>query len=97
MPSSWRWARPSAADLGGSCSPRDDRLVNQWAADHATTLAGGRPVLALDMYEHSYHLDFGAKAAGYVDTFMQAIRWANADRLYELSRQGGSGGSGTQP
>ena len=78
-------------------SPRDDRLVNQWAADHTTTLAGGRPVLALDMYEHSYHLDFGAKAAGYVDTFMQAIRWANADRLYELSRQGGSGGSGTQP
>ena len=24
-------------------SPRDDRLVNQWAADHTTTLAGGQP------------------------------------------------------
>jgi len=22
------------------------------------------------MYEHSYHIDFGAKAASYVDTFM---------------------------
>jgi superoxide dismutase, Fe-Mn family len=41
-------------------SPRDGRLVNQWAADHTTTLAGGRPILALDMYEHSYHIDFGA-------------------------------------
>ena len=30
-------------------SPRDKRLVNQWAADHTTTLAGGRPVLVLDM------------------------------------------------
>jgi Fe-Mn family superoxide dismutase len=69
-----------------SYSPRDARLVNQWAADHTTTLAGGRPILALDMYEHSYHLDFGAKAGGYVDTFMQAVRWASADRLYALVR-----------
>jgi len=38
-------------------SPRDKRLVNQWAADHTTTLAGGRPVLVLDMYEHAYHMD----------------------------------------
>jgi Fe-Mn family superoxide dismutase len=64
-----------------SWSPRDRKLVNQWAADHCHTLAGGTPILALDMYEHSYHMDFGAKAAGYVDTFMEAIRWENADRL----------------
>src|ERR671910_304767 len=69
-----------------SYSPRDGRLVNQWAADHATTLAGGQPILALDMYEHSYHLDFGAKAGGYVDTFMQVVRWASADHLYALVR-----------
>jgi Fe-Mn family superoxide dismutase len=46
------------------------------------TLAGGTPILALDMYEHSYHIDFGAKVASYVDTFMEAIRWNNADRLF---------------
>ena len=62
-------------------SPRDRRLVNQWASDHCHTLAGATPILALDMYEHSYHIDFGAKAAGYVETFMQAVRWQNADRL----------------
>jgi len=45
-----------------SYSPRDKRLVNQWAADHTTTLAGGRPVLVLDMYEHAYHMDYGAAA-----------------------------------
>src|SRR5437868_5427448 len=64
-----------------SWSPRDRRFVNQWASDHCHTLAGGAQVLALDMYEHSYHIDFGAKAASYVDTFMQTIRWDNADRL----------------
>ena len=69
-------------------SPRDQRLVNQWAADHTTTLAGGRPVLVLDMYEHAYHMDYGAAAARYVDAFMEAIRWDNAVKLYEqYSRQ----------
>src|SRR5262245_37214415 len=63
-------------------SPRDKRLVNQWAADHTTTLAGGRPVLVLDMYEHAYHMDYGAKAGDYVEAYMKAIRWANADELY---------------
>lgn len=62
--------------------PRDKRLVNCWAADHTTTLAGGRPVLVLDMYEHAYHMDYGAKAAAYVDAFMQNIRWDSAASLY---------------
>jgi len=66
-----------------SYSPRDKRLVNQWAADHTTTLAGGRPVLVLDMYEHAYHMDYGAAAARYVDIYMEAIRWDNAAKLYE--------------
>lgn len=64
-------------------SARDRKLVNQWASDHCHTLAGGTPILALDMYEHSYHIDFGAKAATYVDTFMDAIRWKSADLLYD--------------
>ena len=42
-------------------SPRDRKLVNQWASDHCHTLAGATPILALDMYEHSYHIDYGAK------------------------------------
>jgi Fe-Mn family superoxide dismutase len=57
--------------------------VNQWAADHTTTLAGGRPILALDMYEHSYHMDYGTKAAAYVDAFMQAINWTSVRRFYD--------------
>jgi len=62
-----------------SWSPRDCKLVNQWAADHCHTLAGGTPILALDMYEHSYHIDFGAN----VDCFMEVIRWQNAERQFK--------------
>ena len=87
----WRteFAAMGKAEGGGSgwvilsYSPRDKRLVNQWAADHTTTLAGGRPVLVLDMYEHAYHMDYGAKAAAYVDAYMDVIRWENAAKLYE--------------
>jgi superoxide dismutase len=59
------------------------KLVNQWASDHCHTLAGGTPILALDMYEHSYHLDYGAKVADYVGAFMAAINWPAVGRLYD--------------
>jgi Fe-Mn family superoxide dismutase len=70
-------------------SPRDKRLINQWAADHTNAVAGGRPVIALDMYEHAYHMDYGAKAGGYVDAFMEAINWDNAVKLYERHSRDG--------
>ena len=58
-----------------SWSSRESRLVNHWASDHTQLLAGATPVLALDMYEHAYHIDFGAKAAQYVEACMKNIRW----------------------
>jgi superoxide dismutase, Fe-Mn family len=63
-------------------SHRDKKLVNQWAADHTCCLAGASPILALDMYEHSYHMDYGAKAAAYVDVFMNNINWENVSRVH---------------
>jgi len=63
-------------------SHRDNRLVNQWAADHSMTLAGSTPILALDMYEHAYAMDYGAKAAPYVDAFMATTNWTSADARF---------------
>jgi Fe-Mn family superoxide dismutase len=63
--------------------PRDATLVNQWAADHTHALAGGVPILALDMYEHAYHMDYGAAAGVYVDVFMANIDWARVYARYQ--------------
>src|SRR5262245_24951780 len=63
-------------------SARDGRLSNVWAADHTHGLAGGTPILALDMYEHAYHIDFGANAGGYVDAFMENIYWPRVARRF---------------
>jgi Fe-Mn family superoxide dismutase len=70
--------------------PRDGTLVNQWAADHTQALAGGVPILALDMYEHSYHMDFGAAAGAYVDAFIDNIDWAPVYERYQLAVHGAS-------
>jgi superoxide dismutase, Fe-Mn family len=63
--------------------PRDGRLVNQYASEHSQALAGGVPILALDMYEHAYHIDFGANAKAYVDAFMRNIDWPAVQERYE--------------
>jgi Fe-Mn family superoxide dismutase len=72
-------------------SARLGRLVNQWAADHAHGLAGATPILAIDMYEHAYHLDFGAKAAAYVDQAMANLNWRRIGVRYRLAIGEGAG------
>jgi Fe-Mn family superoxide dismutase len=77
--------------------PREGRLVNQWAADHAHALAGAVPLLALDMYEHAYHLDYGAAAGAYVDAFMSNIDWASVYRRYQSAVHAASDGLAAAP
>jgi len=63
--------------------PRDGRLVNQIASDHSQSIAGGVPILALDMYEHAYHLEFGANASAYIAAFMRNIDWSAVTLRFE--------------
>jgi len=63
--------------------PRDRRLINQYAAEHTQAVPGGIPILALDMYEHAYHMDFGANAKAYVDTFMRNVDWKAVEARYD--------------
>jgi Fe-Mn family superoxide dismutase len=93
-----RWAGEFSAmgkALGGGSgwvlltySRHDGRLVNTWAADHTMVLADGAPLLALDMYEHAYHMDYGAKAGDYVNAFMKAFSWRHANEAF--ARAGGA-------
>ena len=63
--------------------PRDGRLINQIGADHSQSIAGGIPILAIDMYEHAYHIDFGTNAQAYVAAFMRNIDWAAVQGRHE--------------
>jgi Fe-Mn family superoxide dismutase len=59
------------------------RLRTSAGAGHALQLAAGWPLLVLDMFEHSYALDYGAAAAKYVDAFFANLRWDEVDRRLE--------------
>lgn len=63
--------------------PRDGRLINQSISEASAGVAGAIPILALDMYEHAYHLDFGANPAAYIATFMRNIDWSAVQGRYE--------------
>lgn len=54
---------------------RIKRLENVWMWDHLHGLWDSKIILALDMYEHSYQMDFGANAKGYIDAFFKNINW----------------------
>jgi Fe-Mn family superoxide dismutase len=64
-------------------------LHNYWAWDHMHNAPMGRPLLVLDMYEHSYHMDYGAAAARYVDAFMQNVKWEEVNRRAEAALKAG--------
>jgi Fe-Mn family superoxide dismutase len=55
---------------------------NYWAWDHMHNAPFSAPLLAMDMYEHAYHMDYGAAAARYVDAFMQNANWEDVNRRY---------------
>lgn len=61
-------------------SPRDKRLFNIWSSDHTQSLAAGIPVLVMDMYEHSYQMDYGADAKSYIEAFFKNINWEIANK-----------------
>lgn len=63
--------------------PRDGRLICQSTTDHGQAVSGGIPILTLDMYEHAYHIEFGANATAYIAAFMRNIDWAAVLRRYE--------------
>jgi len=101
-----RWRRDfvdAARALGGgsgwvvlSYSPHEERLYNQIAFEDAQAIPGSVPLLALDMYEHAYHLEFGANALAYVEAFMRLIDWTVVtERLKQAV--GGHPSRGSQP
>jgi superoxide dismutase, Fe-Mn family len=57
-------------------------LHNYWSWDHMHNAPTGLPLLVLDMYEHAFHMDYGAAAQKYVDAFMQNVKWEEVNRRY---------------
>ena len=57
-------------------------LHNYWSWDHMHNAPTGLPLLVLDMYEHAYHMDYGAAATKYIEAFVQNANWEEVNRRY---------------
>lgn len=62
-------------------------LHNYWSWDHMHNAPFSRPLLAMDIYEHAYHMDYGAAAAKYVDAFMQNVNWEEVNRRFTAAQK----------
>ena len=46
-------------------------------------LWGSHPILALDVWEHSYYYDYGPDRGSFVDAFFDVVDWDNVAQQYE--------------
>jgi Fe-Mn family superoxide dismutase len=61
-----------------------------WAGNHTQALAGGLPLLVMDMYEHAYAIDYAAAAPKYIDAFFQNIDWETVNGRLEAAEKAGA-------
>lgn len=87
-------ARRSALGLGGGSGwvvlafELETGALRTIAAQHHTqALAAGLPLLVLDMYEHSYQMDFGAAVGPYLDAFFANVTWDEVNRRLERAQK----------
>lgn len=51
-------------------------LFNQWINEHEVGhMAGCKPILVMDVFEHAFMTDYGLKRADYIEAFFKNINW----------------------
>lgn len=64
---------------------REKRLTNIIGDSQNTYLFWyTHPILALDVYEHAYYLDFKTARASYIDAFIKNINWETVAKNFEM-------------
>jgi len=63
--------------------PIGDRLFNIWIEEHDLgPLAGGKPILVMDVWEHAYITQYGIDRGKYIDVFFDNIDWSAPSQRY---------------
>lgn len=64
--------------------PKNGQLINEWINEHDLGhLAGGTPVLIMDVFEHAYITQFGLDRGKYIDIFFDNINWKKASERFK--------------
>lgn len=56
--------------------PETKSLINCWINEHDVGhLAGGKPLLVMDVFEHAYMLQYGLDRVAYIQAFFSHLNW----------------------
>jgi len=76
--SGWAWlVVDRAGKLYVTSTPNQDNPLMPQA------VVAGTPILALDVWEHSYYLDYQYRRKKYIDAFFNVINWTKVSEKYE--------------
>jgi Fe-Mn family superoxide dismutase len=76
--SGWAWLVVNQGKLEvGSTANQDSPLMGKAVAG-----IEGKPVLALDVWEHAYYLNYQNRRPDYMKAFWNVVNWETAERLY---------------
>lgn len=64
--------------------PMEDELHNVVVDKHDEhAVWGAHPVLAVDVWEHSYYHDYGPKRGEFIDSFFEVVDWSHPQDKFE--------------
>lgn len=80
--SGWAWLvyRQDRSLVVSTTANEDNPLMK----DHVPWHQAGRPILALDLWEHSYCETHGGDRERYIDTWWEVVNWNYVDRAYQI-------------
>ncbi len=60
-----------------------DGTLRNYSADthNIGIIAGSIPLIALDVYEHAYFMDYGTNRREYIETFFRNLNWEEIDKI----------------
>lgn len=61
----------------------DGKLKVVGTANQNTPLNEGRPILAIDVWEHAYYLQYQNRRPDYVSAFWNVVCWSEVEKLFE--------------
>lgn len=76
--SGWAWL---------TVTPNQKLLVESSANQDSPLMQGHTPVLALDVWEHAYYLQYQNRRPEYIAAFFNVVDWQEVNRRYEQAIQ----------